>query len=113
MIMAHKDGTGYYCKVVLYENGEATPRRIHRMQWQDERGVVNCVTGKELPHDLIIYTGKDSKGEHFAKFLGIKTTPPKPWVSFPMAKADLVYVIIGAALVMILKGLFTLATVPY
>ena len=111
--MAHKDGSGYFTKVVLVENGEAIPRRVHRMEWQDENGVVKCTKGQDLPHDLIIFTGKGFQEEHFARFLGIKTTLPRPWLPLPTAKGDLVYVIVGAALVLILKGVLALLAVAF
>jgi hypothetical protein len=109
MIMAHKDGSGYYMKVVLVENGEVTPRRFQRLEWQDPSGRVHFLEGKDLPADLIISTGTGQREKHVAKFLGV-TVPNEPtWEALLPTKANLVYVIFGAALVFILKGLLTLA----
>jgi hypothetical protein len=111
--MAHQDGNGYYTKVVLVENGNAVPRRIQRLEWQGEDGRVHFLEGKRLPADLILFTGTGFKDNHFARFLGVKTTPPTSWHSMLPTKANAVYVAIGAALVIVLKGTLTLAAATF
>jgi hypothetical protein len=110
MNMAHRDGSGYYMKLEMFENGEVTSRRIQRLEWQEARGQVFFLEGKDLPTDLIVQTGTGYKENHIAKFLGIKLPKEPTWEALLPTKANLVYVIFGAALVFILEGLLTLAT---
>jgi hypothetical protein len=111
--MAHKDGSGYYTKVVLIENGEATPRRIQRMEWQGKDGLVHCLEGKYLPADLLLHTGLGVKEKHFARFLGVKTATEPSWLTLLPTKPRLAYAIMGAALVLVLKATLTLAATAF
>ena len=107
--MAYKDGDVYYTKVVLVENGDTTVRRIQRLEWQEDDGLVHFLEGKNLPSDFFLRTGKGFKDAHVGRFLGVKTAPGKSLLPGIPTKTDLLYVIIGAALVVILKGVLTLA----
>jgi hypothetical protein len=110
MNMAHKDGSNYYMKVALVENGEVTPRRFQRLEWQDHNGRIHFLEGKDLPADLILHTGTGQKEKYFARFLGVKVPKEPTWEALLPTKANLVYVLVGAALVLILNGVLTLAT---
>lgn len=111
--MAHKDKSGYYMKVTLVENGNHTPRRIQRIEWQDQRGQVHFLEGRNLPSDLTILTGKGQEEKHFAKFLGVEVPQDPAWDAYLPTKANLTYVIVGVALVFILDGILTLAMTSY
>ncbi len=111
--MAHKDKSGYYMKVTLVENGNHTPRRIQRIEWQDQRGQVHFLEGRNLPSDLTILTGKGQEEKHFAKFLGVEVPQDPAWDAYLPTKANLTYVIVGVALVFILDGILTLAMTNY
>ena len=83
------------------------------MEWQGEDGRVHFLEGKGLPADLFAFTGTGFKDTHLACFLGVKTAQPKSLHGVLPRKADLVYVVVGAALVLMLKGAITLAAVTF
>jgi hypothetical protein len=113
MIMAHRDGDLYYMMVTLVENGEQTSRRMHRVEWQGKDGKWHFLEGKHLPPDLTMTTGQGFKDKHFMTFLGVDTQPVKSAQPKLPTKSDLMYVVIGAALVLLLKGAITLAIIVF
>ena len=108
--MAHKDGNGYYCMVALFENGEMTVRRIQRLEWQGDDGSMHFLEGKVLPNDINLQTGRGFKDNHLGQWLGVKTAPGKSLLPGLPKKSDVLYMVIGAALLVIFKGVLILAT---
>ena len=114
MALRDKDSGVYYTKWNHVENGNVITRRIHRLEIQGRDGRLYIITGAELPDYIQTCAGVGHKGLHIAQILLPEeaTRPtyslalqPNPWFS----KRDLVCVMIGLALVLILKGGITLA----
>ena len=47
--MAQKQGSEQFTLVTIVENGEVKNRRMHRIEWYDQKGNIHVTDGKNLP----------------------------------------------------------------
>ena len=67
--MALKEGGEHYTAFTFVENGEVKNRRLHRIEFQDRKGNVHILEGKDLPNFLMAHTGTAQKGHHIGTIL--------------------------------------------
>lgn len=60
--MALFAGDRHYCKIVWMENGRIVVRRVYELTIQQPSGLVQRLTGKDLPDGIVIQTGPSMKG---------------------------------------------------
>jgi len=112
--MALKSGDEYYTEVTFTENGVSTTRRMHRMSIQTSDGQIHVYERKTLPDRFEFDSGHGHKGCHLGSLFGLpREKVPTTLKGFCPSSRDWVYVIIGAALVVLLKAALILAAGPY
>ena len=113
--MALRDASGvYYTMVCFVENGKTTWRKMHQLMVQARDGRLHTLRGKHLPDTFVFNTGISQSDEHLGEMLGLpREGGPSSLGSFVPGPRDWVYVIVGAALVVILKASLILATTTY
>lgn len=112
--MALNSGREYYTEVTFTENGMSTTRRMHRLSVQAHDGQIHIFEKDRMPDRLVFDSGFSHKGDHLGTLLGLpREKVPTSLRGFVPGPRDWVYVIVGAALVVMLKAALILAASPY
>ena len=115
--MALKDGSTYYTKIMIVENGDVTVRRIHCIESQFG-GEVLRIEGKNLPDYITFKTGSGHRDLHIATFLGaaargIPLSKIPRQVGFWPTHRDWVYLVIGCMLPIMASAMMTLLAAAF
>ena len=112
--MAQKEGSEYYTHFEFSENKNRTVRRMHRLTVQARDGQIYVFEGDKLPASMTFDSGLSHTDAHLGTILGLpREKVPTTVKGFIPSSRDWVYVIVGAALVVLLKAALILAAGPY
>lgn len=114
MAQKDRDGGADYTMVGFVENGKTTWRRMHQLDVQARDGQRYTFEGRKLPDSFMFYSGISHKDSHLGTVLGLpRERVPRSLASFVPGPRDWMYVITGAASVLMLKAALILAASPY
>lgn len=114
MAQKDRDGSAYYTMVGFVENGKTMWRRMHQLDVQARDGQRHTYEGKRLPDSFMFFSGISHKDSHLGTVLGLpREKVPTSLAGFMPGPRDWLYVIIGAALVVMFKAALILTASPY
>ena len=84
--MAQKQGSEQFTLVTIVENGEVKNRRMHRIEWYDQKGNIHVTDGKNLPDYVRFETDYRRIHGNVMKLVA-KKKESRPWTPIDTAIA--------------------------
>ena len=73
--------------VTIVENGEVKNRRMHRIEWYDQKGSIHVMDGKNLPDYIRFETDYRRIHGNVMKLVAKKKKESRPWTPIDTAIA--------------------------